>query len=88
MSGGETDISPKMSGGETGLQERGRYEDFNGEDQTLDDLEKGKYGNTEERPVCKSTLQKSSMVTLQKGQYAKVHCRKSSMLKYTAVRRL
>ncbi|XP_031426931.1 C-type lectin domain family 4 member G-like isoform X2 [Clupea harengus] len=29
-----------MSGGETGLQERGRYEDFNGEDQTLDDLEK------------------------------------------------
>ena len=52
MSGGETDISPKMSGGETGLQERGRYEDFNGEDQTLDDLEKGKYGNTAERPGC------------------------------------
>ena len=41
-----------MSGVETGLQERGRYEDFNGEDQTLDDLEKGKYGNTAERPVC------------------------------------
>ena len=49
MSGGETDISPKMSGGETGLQERGRYEDFNGEDQTLDDLEKGKYAKVHYR---------------------------------------